>query len=69
MSCDLFSHYTLPDGHEISKLVGWNDGENDLVGIIRVENPDGSTEEHRAASSQGIDLDKQIISVVKGLVK
>ncbi len=67
--CDLDSHYTLPGGHAISKLVGWADGENDLIGVIRVTNPDGSTQDHRAASSQGVDLDEMINTVVKGLVK
>ncbi len=59
----------VPGGYVVSKLVGWDDGENDLIGVIRVENPDGSTEDHQATSSQGVDLDEMIKTVVKGLVK
>lgn len=49
----------LPTDHILSVWQQWMPEERELAGIIRVTDPDGTSVDHRAASIQGVDLERQ----------
>lgn len=48
----------LPTDHILSVWQQWVPEERELDGIIRVTDPDGTSVDHRAASIQGVDLER-----------